>query len=143
MEAALSIEKIEQVKMIMVEALEKIQNAPGAPRRKPLLNPNQPAHPAMLLLANPDGSLRSEFQDWAEDQTFELNGGTLLPTWWPYEHLEDGDSLSHEERVGIFHDELENLLSFSRERGVTPNDVLKALIFLRDLYAPSPNLAQD
>ncbi len=120
---------------------------PEAGRGKLFLDPTRPAHPAMLLLASPDGSLRPEFQDWTGDQTFELDEGTLLPIWWPQEHPEDGHIMSHEERVESFREELDNLLSLRQNAACgstpTPDVVLEALHFLRDVCAPADNLAPD
>ncbi len=108
----------------------------GAQPQKQVLDPGQPAHPAILLLATPDGSLRPEFHEWAEDWTYELDEGTLLPAWWPLKHPEDGHTLSHEERVGAFRENLESVLPNPRKRTTTPEDVLKALLFLRTVCGP-------
>jgi hypothetical protein len=85
-------------------------------------------------------------------KTFELDEGTLLPVWWPREDPEDGSPLSKRERVESFRAALESILSSPRvglgtvpapTKALTPEEVLKAVLFLRDVYAPHDNLAPD
>lgn len=100
-------------------------SVPGAKRRNPLLDPDQPAHPAMLLLVNLDGSLKPEFKDWERGQLqlLDVDPGSLLPVWWPTE-TDDGlrETLSYEDRMVIFREQLDNLLSLHVHGG----DIIKS-----------------
>ncbi len=89
---------------------------PGAQGRKPLLDTTQPAHPAMALLAYPDGSPKPEFEDediWPRG-LLDLDPGSLLPVWWPTEADEGPfEPLTYEERMVTFRTNLESFLSIA------------------------------
>jgi hypothetical protein len=82
--------------------------------RKPLLDPDQPAHPAMLLLAESDGNPKPELQDVWPSSVLDLDPGWLLPVWGPTE-ADDGlpEPLTHEDRMVTFREELATSLRIS------------------------------
>lgn len=110
-----------------------------------------PVDPRLLLIANPDGSLKPEFQDW--EQEIELEAGSLMPVWWPQE--QDGQVLSPQDREASFAATLDGLLksqlppspsSSATSRGSDsasptpktsmPQLVLKSLLRLRSAVLP-------
>ena len=133
-------------------------------------DPREPAHPAMLLLANPDGTLRPDYAEWVgsgDGNTFDLESITLLPIWWPEEHPEENRLLSYIERLDTFRHSLQVSIAMCSPRGIevkdlasvppaalkallantvrqiTPEIVLRALLQLREMYAPALNRAPD
>ena len=66
-----------------------------------------PADPRLLLVANSDGSLKPEFQEW--DLALELEAESLLPVWWPWEV--EGEPLSPQEREQNFRMSLDMFLT--------------------------------
>jgi hypothetical protein len=133
-------------------------------------DPKEPAHPAMLLLANADGTLRSDYAEWAgsgDGNTFDLESITLLPVWWPGEHPEENRPQSYIERLNTFRHSLQVSIAMCSPRGIevkdlasvppaglkavladtvrqtTPEIVLRALLHLREMYAPALNRARD
>lgn len=117
---------------------------PQVRRRKPLLDPNEPAHPAMLLLANPDGILKPEFQDVWPSSLLDLDPGSLLPVWWPTETDEGTpETLSYEDRMVIFREQLEIVL---RIRVYGPDIIKSSRPFLSVTpveEVPSPEVVLD
>lgn len=110
-----------------------------------------PVDPRLLLIANPDGSLKPEFQDWEAD--LQLEAGSLVPTWWPQE--QDGQVLTPKEREESFAVTLDALLSSSpppspsssatspasasaspTKASSKPQAVLKSLLRLRSAVRP-------
>ena len=133
-------------------------------------DPNEPAHPAMPLLANPDGTLKPDHAEWVgsgDGNTFDLESITLLPVWGPGEHPEENRPQSYIERLDTFRHSLQVSIAMCSPRGIevkdlasvppaglkalladtvrqtTPEIVLRALLTLRDLYAPVPNFVFD
>lgn len=45
----------------------------------------QPAHPALPLLADRDGKVKAEFEEFAGDGLLGLDPGSMLPVWRPRE----------------------------------------------------------
>lgn len=98
-----------------------------------------PPHPLLLLLANPDGSLKPEFADYQD--ALALESPDLVPAWWPRESPESQEPLSPANRARDFHLNLEALLSppDSKASGSapqmppnsTPQRVLRSLLQLR------------
>jgi len=103
-----------------------------------------PTHPALLLLADPDGNLKPEFVDW--DGDLLLQPGSLIPAWYPWEV--EGEELSAEDRNAQFRFDLERhqsshlpAMSSSApgapatpaESAWTAHDVLRALLELRSV----------
>ena len=133
-------------------------------------DPREPAHPAMLLLANADGTLKPDYADWAgsgDGSTFDLESITLLPIWWPEEHPEENRLLCYIERLDTFRYYLQMFIACYSPRGgkiktldsvppaalkalladtarqTTPEIVLRALLQLREMFAPVLNRAPD
>ena len=74
------------------------------PRYRGLPNP---AHPALLLVAEPDGQLKPEFREWEAD--LPLQAGSLVPKWYPW--VWEGLELSPDERQAQFRSDLTALLA--------------------------------
>ena len=103
-----------------------------------------PAHPALLLLADPDGNLKPEFVDW--DGDLLLQPGSLIPAWYPWTF--DGEERSAEDRNAQFRFDLDLLLSSDQpttptsdpqaiqvENDCTTHDLLRSLLKLRAVWA--------
>jgi hypothetical protein len=87
--------------------------------RKPFLDASQPAHPAMLHLAESDGTVKPEFQEEWPPAILDLDPGSLLPVWWPTESTEPPfRRLTYDERMLGFREQLENLLDLAVLGGV-------------------------
>lgn len=96
----------------------------------------------LLLLANPDGSLKPPFdEEWGDE--FRLEPPDLTPAWWWW--AVEGQELSPEERALDFQANLEAVLPLYAKSGgsLTPQDVLKCLVFLRSLMPLGPTPAPD
>lgn len=118
----------------------------SAPQYRGLPNP---AHPALLLLADPDGRLKPEFREWEAD--LPLEPGSLVPQWYPW--VWEGEELSPEDRLNQFRSDLIALLvppsrPLSKESApnatasltppsLTPQDVLSYLYQLRSVVLPA------
>jgi hypothetical protein len=100
---------------------------------------NIEANPLMLEVANLDGSLKPEFQEW--ESVLPLDADSLVPMWWPGEI--EGQILSAEERAGDFAGNLEVLVAMreghsaahspARNESSKPQHVLYSLLWLRSL----------
>ena len=100
------------------------------------------AHPALLLLADPDGNLKPEFVDL--DGDLLLQPGSLIPAWYPW--TVDGEERSAKERNAQFKFDLElhrashqppmssSALGALAESTWTAHDVLQALRELRSVW---------
>ena len=107
-----------------------------------------PAHPALLLLANPDGSLKPPHQEWQEELLLEE--GSLVPQWFPW--VWEDEELSPDRRKEQFRLNLDVLLKLLRpatskssdpsatasptRTNWTPPDVLQSLLQLRSAVLP-------
>ena len=113
------------------------------------LGPPQPrnslAHQALLLLAQPNGQLKPEFQEW--ESLLSLEPESLVPVWWPHEES-NGRPLSSKERIVDFQETFTSLLSDSprpsrvsdsaspAKPNLTPHSVLQSLLQLRSAVVP-------
>ena len=114
----------------------------------PPLNCLRPAHPALLLVANQDGTPKlapDEYRvmdDLVYGDILDLDPGTLLPTWVPWKD-EDGKGMTYQERLEAFRDVFSSILrsrglsqsdaATPTEKALTPEAVLSALRFLRSV----------
>jgi hypothetical protein len=115
----------------------------------------QPAHPAMLLMAEPDGTLKQELKDesWGGENWLDLDAVSLLPVWWPWGA--EGERWTAQEREQAFRFYLD--IALPREdvetgpqkldtvpplkKNLTPQDVLHSLGQLYDMVAPDSRLS--
>lgn len=106
-------------------------------------------HPLLLEIANADGSLRPEFQEWEE--LLPLEPDSLVPEWFPGAF--EGQQLSPEDREQCFRKEFEAahqdlLWSGSRRSpgacGSAPlHPALRYLLLLRSALLPATIPAPD
>ncbi len=104
--------------------------------------------PALLLLANRDGSLKEAFADYQD--VLALEPPDLTPEWWPSEV--EGQPLSPEERALNFQANLEAVLGLRAPAAsgsasptptsLTPQRVLQSLLLLHSVLhqGPTPTL---
>ncbi len=88
-------------------------------------------HPLMLLVAQEDGTLKPEFEDW--ETNLSLSRGDLIPLEWPY--VVEGRQLTVEERARSFEGNLEAMLHLE-----LPLDRADAAAKVSDLVRQDPTL---
>ena len=127
------------------EAKEPFGKAPKAPVYEKVNLPPPPK--ALLLLANPDGSLKPPFEEYQD--VLSLSPPYLTPEWWPYQV--ENQPLSEEERSRDFQANLEAALpsvptgsgsATPAKPSLTPQRVLRSLLLLHSVahQGPAPTL---
>lgn len=87
----------------------------------------QPAHPAMLLVADPGGTPKPGLE---EEWILDLEPESLIPEWWPWSEQYGRDWIA-EERKEAFIEALDIYLP--SKKNLMPDDVLSALHSLREV----------
>jgi len=123
------------------------------------LHPNRRAllpHPLMLQVAEIDGTLKPEFQEYEE--MIDLDPGSLDPVWWPW--AVEGQEMTAAERHGYFNQRLDETYRSLKRHAASaatsppppgsatasptppssmPQLVLKSLLLLRSEALPADN----
>jgi hypothetical protein len=129
------------------------------------LHPNRRAllpHPLMLQVAEIDGTLKAEFEDYRE--MIDLDPGSLDPVWWMW--AVEGQPMDQAERHGYFNQRLDETYRFlksteppsaatsptptgerysvaDRAPSSMPQLVLKSLLLLRSEALPDDSPTRD